>query len=378
MDPLLELSSSRIHMNSLIELEYFTSSLDRLTDKYIPTPIESAVPTELSNMYDNTYTTIRDIMDGITLPKINNRAENKLRNLIAMCPNLITKEFRREWTVAEMLTITDIDWKIIDIASGPGSWSSLLLNSYPSCSVTGYTLDSFNPDFRWYPFLLPNPKFSGIYGDLIEDSIDPSKRSRLIQDNSFDLCLCDGGVDIDGVDDLEDRMMDKLRLLTAEFITCLRVGKVGSHALIKLFKIGIINTQHLINMMACAYDHCAIVKPITTRSMSSEAYLICLSKRTNYRSSINAMNDYLTIKKRPVVLLDPIARDYMNMQCIIRKANNDEAYDQAIRLYKTIKNMEEDEQHKFLTKAKKNKDWVIPSNRNINLLTLKSLLKIYS
>lgn len=381
MDPLISICSHPVTIDTIISLQYFNSSLDRMTDKYVPTPIESVVPTELTHIDNKLYTVLRDIVDGIKIPILNNRAENKLRNLLAACPNLRSKEFRSEWTVEEMLIEPNLDWKIIDIASGPGSWSSILLNRYSSCSVTGYTLAHTNPAFRWYPFLLPNPRFTGIYGDVIQDSINPSQRSRLIPNQEFDLCLCDGGTDIEGIDDLEVRMIDKLRLLAAEFITCLRVGKIGSHAVIKLFKIGIINTQHLINLMACAYENCSIIKLITSRSMSSEHYLICLNRRSNVESVIERMEPYLTITERPIVLLDPIVREYIERVCSMRTVNTDQAYNHAIRLHRILESLDQEshsDYYQYLKKIRKTREWTIPSHKNVDVATLKTLLKIYS
>jgi 23S rRNA U2552 (ribose-2'-O)-methylase RlmE/FtsJ len=376
MDPLLNVCSSPISRDTIIELHYYQSNLKDITLQQPIRPINQVEDTILTDLDDSHYTIIRDIVDGINLPKNNNRAENKLKNLLAICPNLITNQFKSQWKVKDILKDCDLNWNIIDIASGPGSWSSLMLNRFPSCTITGYTLYNRIPSFRWYPFLLNNPRFTGIYGDVIAESLKPSSRSKLIQDDSYDLCLCDGGTDLEETDDLESRILFKLKLLAGELITCLSVGKVGSNAVIKIVKLDIVNTQHLVNLMGCAYERFTIVKLLTSRLLSSEFFLICLNRKSEVAEVISRIRTYLTATTRPSVTLDPKFKIVIDR--ILREVNArvDEARQQALKIGHIISDKED--YSRILGQIYGTGRWVVPSHSKLNSLQLRTLLKIKS
>jgi 23S rRNA U2552 (ribose-2'-O)-methylase RlmE/FtsJ len=379
MDPIIDLASHHTTSHSLIQLTYLTSELSNMNQ---PVNMDSVVAVDVGELseIDNRliYSSIIDIIDGINLPKINNRAENKLRNLLAICPNLRSKQFKSSWTVGDMLNYDDLNWNVLDVAAGPGSWSAVMLNRFPSCRVTGYTLYHKKARFRWYSFLLRHPRFTAIYGDLIIDSRNPASRSKLIPYNHFDLCICDGGDYLEGETDMEIKMMDKLRLLAAQLLTCLRCGMIGSHAVVKLFRIDNVNTQHLVNLMGCAYERFTVIKTVTSRSMSNECFLICLNRRVEVEQVIEQLNHYLRVDTRPEVMLDPNVSQELRLTGELILQQYHHSIKQALLLYdKLNKFSNRVEMFNYINYCKtSNREWVVEDRKDVNIEILKILLSI--
>jgi 23S rRNA U2552 (ribose-2'-O)-methylase RlmE/FtsJ len=367
MDPLLRIASNPVYPHTVIKLPYFTSSIESMTE------LEEPYGEKPSQLYDEitlNYNKIRDLVDGLLLPHVNNRAENKLRNLLTICPNLLRppSEHKDEWTVKEILTPYNPHLKVADIASAPGSWSALMLNTYPNCTVFGYTLWTSNPQFMWYPFLFRHPRFTAHYGDVVADNLNNS----IPYMDHFDLCLCDGGAE-GGREEID---MMRLNLLAGQFISCLRMGKPGSSAAIKFYRLRYTEVKYLINMMACAYERATIVKLLASRSLTREYFVIFLNRKDDITEVLNNMIPFLSDYKRQSLKLDPKFLKF-NQYCIdsLKKIGDDGS-----RIVDIIKEMTKEDEgivdklhHETQQGSRK---WVIPAYKRVDNGTLRTLLKI--
>jgi hypothetical protein len=84
-------------------------------------------------------------------------------------------------------------------------------------------------------------------------------------------------------------MKQRTRLVAMEALVALSCLASNGHTIIKIFKIDHQVTRNLLTLIASCYHRYTIVKPITTRQTSREAYFVGLYRRDQVTTQINIL-----------------------------------------------------------------------------------------
>ena len=153
---------------------------------------------------------------------------------------------------------------VVDLGSSPGSWSQVLKKRI----VSGGFILSVD--------LLPMAEINGvsfIQGDFTENNILEKILSQL-NGRIIDLIISDMAPNISGIKMVDQAKSAYLIELVLDFAK--NYLKVGGNCLIKVFNGG--EFQRLIALARELFEQVEVQKPSSSRSVSSEVYLLCRSK----------------------------------------------------------------------------------------------------
>lgn len=395
MDPLIELCSGVITDSSVINLQYY--QVGELEFDLQPLNIDE-YSTQLTNIkddvgeLDNAYNInlIRDLVDGINLPKTYNRAENKLLNMLLICKWLVEPVSSR---VTEGYILGELyhsnnqrPLRVYDCAAGPGGWSSWILAHYPNSEVVGFTLKGDDPNFYWYPHLMSHPRFHGYYGDLLVEwrsHTDMIKNSIFKDNGGADLYMSDGAwryenmmkraqqesttstnsdnSNEDGADlymsdgglsyemlrpgEVYDRSIEhrkvvasgRMRLILAQILAALNVTAVNGSIIIKLFNVDHPVLHQLLTVIGSCCQYSTIVKLVTSRSQNREAFYIGLYRKSDVSREISILSDILDrwemlYPMRIVTEIPTLTRQFFDYVVNVELENHLQAVDMSNRL----------------------------------------------
>lgn len=154
---------------------------------------------------------------------------------------------------------------VVDLGSAPGSWSQVVRSRVAANSfVLGVDL---------LP-MLPLPRVNFIQGDFTENTV-LTQIVALLDGRAVDLIISDMAPNLSGVKMVDQARGAYLIELVLDFAKDYLV--VGGNCLIKIFIGG--EFDRLINMARLLFLRVEIQKPKSSRSNSSETYLLCRSRR---------------------------------------------------------------------------------------------------
>ena len=315
MDPLIELCSHIVTADSVINLPYYSVMGVELVVGQLDLSgykVELEVDDQVEELNDN-YTTslIRDIVDDINLPKVYNRAENKLLNMITICKWLVESPSERVlngYTVGDLLLSSDNSrpLRVYDCAAGPGGWSAWMLSHYPNSTVVGFTLKGDDSNFYWYSRLMSHSRFYGYYGDLFTEWESHTTMAKEVHFNGqgADLFTSDGGLwyeDLVTDNKAYDRSVEqrriviagRLQLIVAEILAALNVTRPGGSIIIKLFNIDNPVLHQLLTVVGSCCQYSTVVKLITSRSQNREMFYLGLYRKVDVSREIELLKGVL-------------------------------------------------------------------------------------
>ena len=158
----------------------------------------------------------------------------------------------------------------ISIGIGPGisAWGELkgMLTKYPYVKLD--TNEAFDEDADAEVHIK-------LIGDNDGDIHQKANRERFYQEakGGLDLITADGGIERNKAESTEE--MDTHRLLLAEIIMALNCQKQGGSFILKIYDMATEFTMNMIQVLCYAYNEVGLYKPNTSRSASSEKYLVC-------------------------------------------------------------------------------------------------------
>lgn len=257
-------------------IEYLLKSDRYVSDKIFEKFLE--VSEKLGTIDDSLFSRYRDRASIFSqLDKINpfqNRAGLKFANSDAVY-NLTKGKY-------SFLSRRDEEpFTYCDVASGPGSFTQYIQYRRPNSYGYGITLtmpktSNLNWDFK----IINKKKFEPFYGQ--DKTGDIFKYWREFSDHvvsvngKVDLVTGDGGFDIERKK-IQEYM--SARLLLHQCLIALKVLKKGGNFFQKYFG-GI--TEHsiqLIYILTLCFDKVILFKPVTSRSINLERYMICLGAK---------------------------------------------------------------------------------------------------
>lgn len=179
----------------------------------------------------------------------------------------------------------------LDIAGGPGAMSEVLLSK----GMTGYGITLKSKTLNWYPELKDIRDFKILWGAPVKNReadgniLLPANQDYVVDHvNSVDLVVCDGGIGED-----KNQELANAYLITAEIALALRTLKEGGNLVCKIYETRTDYMISLLSIISCSFDNVHIVKPVRSRAVNSERYLVCLSYIPN-KAIMNYMQQFVT------------------------------------------------------------------------------------
>jgi 23S rRNA U2552 (ribose-2'-O)-methylase RlmE/FtsJ len=209
-----------------------------------------------------------------------NRAAVKIAELDAMCGGMLTRPILAR--AAEEGRVSHV----LDLCGGPGGFTEYLATRLGwRCRFHGATLRASN-DFavaRFNPAATTHT-FRAYYGhdgtgDLTRADNVRDIHQRIVSEathgTGVDLVLADGGFDVSGRENHQERLSQ--RLVHAQLSLGVACLAPGGHLICKLFDTVLPFTLAQMQLMHHLFEAVALVKPNQSRPANGEKYLVCRS-----------------------------------------------------------------------------------------------------
>lgn len=191
-----------------------------------------------------------------------------------------------------LIKINNDEHAFIDICGGPGAWSELLLK-ITKYKGFGITLNVKDSNFNWYKTLYNNKKWKelkGINGTgdiFVTDNILDAKNKT--KNHNIMLAVADGGISLPTSNSTSSMNLHmehlqeiySARLILSEFYTICEVLQSGGNFCCKLFDTFTAFTVSIIYLTTHLFDQCYIIKPLHSRRVNSERYLVGIGYKPN-------------------------------------------------------------------------------------------------
>ena len=219
----------------------------------------------------------------------NNRIHNiqKLHNIKS-----ISRAYFKLWEIlvqfeGDLNTKRTEPMRIAGLAEAPGGFIQCLVNyrKNKSDDITGISLkDAKNNKIDW---LLKNPNVKIIYGDNDKNHDGNLYNPEILEyytnyykNNKADLVTSDGGFLLT---DFKENYKEQLhmQLFLSETYTALKILKKGGHFIIKIYEICNKSMVDMLVLLEEAFEKIEITKPVTSREMNNEKYIVCMGYKDN-------------------------------------------------------------------------------------------------
>jgi 23S rRNA U2552 (ribose-2'-O)-methylase RlmE/FtsJ len=167
-----------------------------------------------------------------------------------------------------------------DLAGGPGAWSEVLLkgNNWVGYGMT-LQLPNTPREKIWYKHLYKDYRWKDLWGSdntgnmySVDNINDATNLIRTTYKDGVDLAMGDGGIHIEKDEHLQE--LYNTRLIIGELLAALKSLKVGGYFCCKLFDTFSPLTASIVYIVALSFNECFIVKPIRSRIVNSERYVV--------------------------------------------------------------------------------------------------------
>ena len=107
----------------------------------------------------------------------------------------------------------------------------------------------------------------------VTDKLVRDMHVKEIYSNSCDLITADGAMDNDSNPEMTEE--NSVNLILSEILLAFSLQKEGGTFVVKLFGLRLLITYKLIAMLCHCYNHVQILKPLTSRGVNDERYVVC-------------------------------------------------------------------------------------------------------
>lgn len=211
-----------------------------------------------------------------------NRAGLKIAEIDAVfhiCESIVKKKDAAARATGNTYTL-----KFVDLCCGDGGFSFYLMNKLktirPEWNVSGVGMTLKQSSTQKTRVETEHMSFEMFYGESGDGNIyEPKNREALTKKckkEVIDLVVADGAICVDGCEDFQEIMHQ--RLFLCETITALSLLSTGGIFVLKIFDTFSSFSKDLIFLIATCFKKIAIYKPYTSRPANSERYLVCSEK----------------------------------------------------------------------------------------------------
>jgi len=181
----------------------------------------------------------------------------------------------------------------IDVCGGPGAFTQLLLRKGPK-PARGYGItlrltDTPSSD-QWYANLKTDKRFSILYGKDDTGSVYHPDNLNAVHEavvqngdeHKINIIVADGGFEIHKKDGRHMENLQELfsgRIVLSEILLMLQNLNVGGHFVCKMFDTFSKLSVAFIYVIAKLFEDVYIIKPVRSRIVNSERYLVGRKRR---------------------------------------------------------------------------------------------------
>jgi 23S rRNA U2552 (ribose-2'-O)-methylase RlmE/FtsJ len=212
-------------------------------------------------------------------------------------PVPIGRAYYKLWEIMKEFDIIPLDKSIVsgNIAEGPGGFINAIIDyrkkygkEYESNKIFGITLTEtssrlvfesndvkeFMKKYRNDLNIITISHGANKTGDInkLENILEFAKYFEK-KDKGADIITADGGIDTDKQKDIQEQLSSQL--LFNQIMTTLTIQKKGGNAVIKCYTILTKLTMDCIYLLTTFYKEVYITKPVTSKIMNNERYLVC-------------------------------------------------------------------------------------------------------
>jgi 23S rRNA U2552 (ribose-2'-O)-methylase RlmE/FtsJ len=286
MNTLLKTKTLELHQNifniygfnilnsNTINKQNFQPDLFKILNKY---------KNEIDNIDKDVWNKYKSLVNEYEMIFNNKNVKNNVSTYIP-----ISRAYFKLWEILTHFDIVDnkASLNLLCIAEGPGGFVEAIYN-YRKKNNNNFnkaTCITLNSDDRNIPnwtkanhFLKHNPSIKLVYGvDNTGDIYNPENIKFLInkfKHSKANLITADGGFDFS--DDYKNQEQNSYQLIICEIVCALGCLKEGGHFVIKIFEIFTHLTVKIIYFLTRFFKSVSINKPLSSRNLNSEKYLIC-------------------------------------------------------------------------------------------------------
>ena len=178
----------------------------------------------------------------------------------------------------------------IDLCGGPGSFAQVLFNHMPAADGAGITLESpgVEPHSRWYSKLASCDQFTPVRGPhptstgdiLVEDNIN--ELAKVAAANGLaNIVVADGLLKAPSGTQHKENLEELFcaRIIVAQLVAMFRTLRPGGAFVLRLSDVFSEFTISVVFVLAQVFDAVRIVKPPSSRIVSSERYAVCTGRK---------------------------------------------------------------------------------------------------
>ncbi|KAG0212396.1 FtsJ methyltransferase domain-containing protein 2 [Mortierella sp. GBA30] len=237
-----------------------------------------------------------------------NRASVKLASIDSQLALTATKEDPDSGANAGATTEDAKTFRFADLCSGPGGFSEYLLwrkhtwgERARGWAMTlrgdlDFQLDRFHKDSAVHETLKVFYGKDGTGNILKQDNIDAFAEliDRDTKGLGVGLVSADGGISVDGDEAVQETLLQ--RLILCQILTMFMTLQKGGDFVVKIFDIFTPVTAGLVWILSRHFEKICVVKPVTSRPMNSERYVVCRrllalrpSRTIDHLKAVNAL-----------------------------------------------------------------------------------------
>ncbi|KAI9238683.1 MAG: FtsJ-like methyltransferase-domain-containing protein [Podila humilis] len=255
-----------------------------------------------------------------------NRASVKLASIDSQLALTATKE---DPSSGEDKEISNT-FRFADLCSGPGGFSEYLLwrkhtwgERARGWAITlrgdlDFALDRFHRDTAVADTLKTYYGADGTGNLLKAENIEAFANLVETESSGFGVGLvsADGGISVDGDEAVQETLLQ--RLILCQILTMFKILQKGGDFVVKIFDIFTPVTAGLVWILSRHFEKICVVKPLTSRPMNSERYVVCRhllerkpSKVIEHLTKVNAEYQKLEEKAAAATESEPIIKEDM-------------------------------------------------------------------
>ncbi|KAF9299871.1 FtsJ methyltransferase domain-containing protein 2 [Mortierella antarctica] len=212
-----------------------------------------------------------------------NRASVKLASIDSQLALTATKEDPSSGDDEEISKT----FRFADLCSGPGGFSEYLLwrkhtwgERARGWAITlkgdlDFALDRFHRDTAVADTLKTFYGADGTGNLLKAENIEAFADLVEVESSGFGVGLvsADGGISVDGDEAVQETLLQ--RLILCQILTMFKILQKGGDFVVKIFDIFTPVTAGLVWILSRHFEKICVVKPLTSRPMNSERYVVC-------------------------------------------------------------------------------------------------------
>lgn len=219
-------------------------------------------------------------------------------NMPLTIPNPINRAYYKLVEIFRTCIVTSAT-KSFHLCEAPGGFVQAVYTEMKNSIKQVYCASMIGKDFPYF-----NAEVKRLGAEVLEfknnDIIDDEVKAyyyKEVGQHSCDLITADGAIDNDLNPDTNEK--DNIHLFRNQVITAMNLQKQGGTFIVKIFGMRLHITCQMIAVLTHMYENVHIVKPLTSRGVNDERYIVCQGFNVEKKMNICSSNTTEIVKLKP-------------------------------------------------------------------------------